>query len=135
MVERNDVHTLTKCAVQSASTQQGACVASLCVVLWHHSEIVRPLSPAVLLIQDPGTELKAVTNFTQFAGMDSAHGVVDASVENALPRRPNGYILSHGVSYKAVPSEGTALEQLPACPPSATACGARPHSSQLIGNA
>ena len=68
--------------------------------------------------------MKAVTNFTEIAGMDSAHGVVDASVENTLPRRPNGYILSYGVSYKAVPSEGTALEQLPACPPSATAAHA-----------
>ena len=52
---------------------------------------------------------------------ESAHGAVDASVENTLPHRPNGYILSYGVSYKAMPSEGTAYDQLPACPPSATA--------------
>ena len=52
---------------------------------------------------------------------ESAHGAVDASVENTLPHRPNGYILSYGVSYKAMPSEGTAYDQLPACPPSAAA--------------
>ena len=65
--------------------------------------------------------MKAVTNFTEIAGMDSAHGAVDARVENTLPQRPNGYILSYGVSYKAVQSEGTSFDQLPACPPSATA--------------
>jgi len=53
--------------------------------------------------------------------MEPAHVAVDTSVENTLPHRPNGYVLSYGVSYKAVPSEGTAFDQLPACPPSATA--------------
>ena len=53
--------------------------------------------------------------------MDPSQGAVDASVDNTSPRRPNGYILSYGVSYKAVKSEDTALGQLPACPPSATA--------------
>ena len=65
--------------------------------------------------------MKTVTSFTQAAPMDPSQGAVDASVENTLPRRPNGYLLSYGVSYKAVESEGTALGQLPACPPSASA--------------
>ena len=83
--------------------------------------MVRPPATDFLLIQVRGAELKAVTNFTEIAGMDSAHGAVDARVENTLPQRPNGYILSYGVSYKAVQSEGTSFDQLPACPPSATA--------------
>ena len=56
--------------------------------------------------------------------MHSARVALDAGVENTLPRRPNGYILSYGVSYMAVQTEGTAFDQLPACPPSATAAHA-----------
>ena len=93
----------------------------LWLALWHHCWVGRPPVPAFLPIQVPGAELKAVTNFTHNADMDPAHVAVDASVENTLPHTPNGYILSYGVSYKAVQTEGTSFDQLPACPPSATA--------------
>jgi len=52
--------------------------------------------------------------------MASAHGSVDASDGSTLPHEPTGYILSYGVSYKDVASNGEALAELPACPPSAT---------------
>ena len=54
-------------------------------------------------------------------GMASAPVAVDASDGSTLPHEPTGYILSHGVSYKGVSSNGKALTELPACPPSATA--------------
>jgi len=53
--------------------------------------------------------------------MASAPVAVDASDGSARPHEPTGYILSYGVSYKGVPSNGEALAELPACPPSATA--------------
>ena len=52
--------------------------------------------------------------------MASARVAVDASDGSTLPHEPTGYILSYGVSYKGV-SNGEALAELPACPPSATA--------------
>ena len=52
--------------------------------------------------------------------MASAHGSVDAGDGSTLPHEPIGYILSYGVSYKGVSSKGKALDELPACPPSAT---------------
>jgi len=53
--------------------------------------------------------------------MASAHIAVDASDGSTLPHEPTGYILSYGVSYKGVSAKGEALDDLPACPPSATA--------------
>ena len=53
--------------------------------------------------------------------MASTHVAVDASNGSTLPHEPTGYILSHGVSYKGVSSNGKALTELPTCPPSATA--------------
>ena len=38
-----------------------------------------------------------------------------------LSHGPTGYILSYGLGYKNVLYEGEALQELPACPPSATA--------------
>ena len=52
--------------------------------------------------------------------MASARVAVDASDGSTLPHEPTGYILSYGVSYTGV-SNGEALAELPACPPSATA--------------
>ena len=40
---------------------------------------------------------------------------------NTAPYGPTGYILSYGLSYKSVVYKGTLLEELPACPRSATA--------------
>ena len=55
---------------------------------------------------------------------------------------PNGYILSYGVRYNNVLYEGDALQELPACPPSATAahaafvskCGFSPTFTPTLDN-
>ena len=46
---------------------------------------------------------------------------VDASKANTLPRVPNGYILSYGVSHTDSPNEGEGFGELLTCPPSAAA--------------
>ena len=50
----------------------------------------------------------------------SARVAADANNRKTLPRRPNGYILSYGVSYKPARNEGKDWAELPACPPSAS---------------
>ena len=46
--------------------------------------------------------------------------VAGSGMETALPHGPNGYILSYGVSYKGT-SNDSAWNEVPPCPPSATA--------------
>ena len=53
--------------------------------------------------------------------MAAAHGAVDATNGKTLPHGPSGYILSYGVSYSAMPTEGKRLDEVAACPPSAVA--------------
>ena len=51
----------------------------------------------------------------------SARVVADANNRETLSHRPNGYILSYGVSYTAARSEDKDWAELLACPPSASA--------------
>ena len=53
--------------------------------------------------------------------MAAAHIAVDATNGKTLPHGPSGYILSYGVSYSAMPTEGKRLDEVAACPPSAVA--------------
>ena len=53
--------------------------------------------------------------------MAAAHVAVDATNGKTLPHGPSGYILSYGVSYSAMPTEGKRLDEVAACPPSAVA--------------
>jgi len=70
--------------------------------------------------------------------MDGSPPGVAASTGTTLPHRPNGYIVSYGVSYTDVPTEA----ELPACPPSAKAvhaafvsrCGFSPTFSPTLDN-
>jgi len=72
--------------------------------------------------------------------MKSSRVAADANNRNTLPRRPNGYILSYGVSYTAARNEGKDWAALLACPPSASAthaafvskCGFSPTFEPLL---
>ena len=63
----------------------------------------------------------SIDNEQRCTSMKNSQVAPDASNGSTLPLAPDGYILSYGVSYKGVSSNGEALAELPACPPSATA--------------
>ena len=80
------------------------------------SERVAPLAEDIAVPEAGSAARRRDTS----AGHSSNAGlatVVGSAMETALPHDPNGYILSYGASYKSA----SALDEVPQCPPSATA--------------